>query len=70
MRVTASYLERVARDWQSAYVSANDGKPAPSIKWEKGWFIVQGHRYRRAKVEMMTGVLRKVASQMSTADRG
>ena len=68
MRVTASYLERVARDWQKAYAAANDGKMAPAVRWEKGWFIVEGFRYRRAKLEMMTGVLRKVASQMSPAD--
>lgn len=62
MKVSAGYLERVARDWQKAFEAAHN-KPAPPIVWERGWFRVdQGTykpRYRRAKVEEMTKVLRR-----------
>jgi hypothetical protein len=60
MRVSASYLERVARDWQHAFEAAH-GKPAPSIIWQKGWFVIESTRwrYRRAAIEEMTKTLRK-----------
>ena len=60
MRFAASYLERLGREWQRAYQRANDGKPAPAITWERGWFIIEGHRYRRAAVERMRDTLQKV----------
>lgn len=56
MRVTAAYLERVARDWQSAYAKAHD-KMAPPVTWERGWFTISNERrpkYRRAQLEQMT----------------
>lgn len=62
MRVSAAYLERVARDWQLAFVKAH-GRSAPHIEWVRGWFRIgvgpyrQG--YRRAQLEQMTKVLRK-----------
>jgi hypothetical protein len=57
---SASYLERVARDWQKAFANAH-GKPAPAVTWEKGWFKLDNppRRYRRAALEEMTKVLRK-----------
>jgi hypothetical protein len=61
VRVSAAYLERVARDWQDAYCAAHQ-KPAPHIVWERGWFrIVDGGyrpKYRRAKLEQMTATLK------------
>jgi hypothetical protein len=63
MRVSAAYLERVAREWQAAYVEAHD-KSAPAIVWERGWFRIFNDsrwrpRYRRATIEAMTKTLRK-----------
>jgi len=61
MRVSAGYLERVAKDWQNAYAKAHE-RTAPSVTWEKGWFTIGNERrskYRRAKLEQMTKVLRK-----------
>jgi len=52
VRVTAGYLERVARDWQKAFREAN-GKDAPAVTWEKGWFKIDGKRYRRRALEEM-----------------
>lgn len=61
MRVSAAYLERVAKDWQKAFQEAHD-KPAPAVVWEKGWFRIENSwrpRYRRATLEAMTKTLRK-----------
>lgn len=63
MRVSAAYLERVARDWQQAFQQAH-GKDAPAVVWEKGWFRINNEsgwhpRYRRATLEAMTKTLRK-----------
>jgi len=61
MRVTAAYLERVARDWQSAYAKAHE-RTAPPVTWVRGWFTIGNERrakYRRAQLEQMTKVLRK-----------
>jgi len=62
MRVSAAYLERVAKDWQHAFEAAH-GKPAPQIRWSRGWFRIGdgplGTGYRRTKLEQMTKVLRK-----------
>jgi predicted TPR repeat methyltransferase len=70
MRVTASYLEKVGRDWQAAYAAAN-GKTAPAIRWSKGWFRVGddplGKGYRRAELEEMTKRLRLTAASSSGA---
>jgi hypothetical protein len=60
MRVTTSYLERVARDWQKAYREANS-RDAPAVVWEHGWFKIDSKRYRRATLEDMTNTLRRVA---------
>ncbi len=60
MRVTAAYLERLARDWQDAYQAIND-QTAPAVVWEKGWFLISGAsstKYRRAKLEEMRDRLR------------
>lgn len=60
MRVTAGYLERVAKDWQQAFENAH-GKPAPPITRKGGWFTIKQsteHKYRRAQIEQMTKVLR------------
>lgn len=62
MRVTAAYLERVARDWQKAYRAANDKDPPPVI-WEKGWFKVGTIRYRRQRLEEMTRNLKYVGQR-------
>lgn len=62
MRVSASYLERVARDWQQAFQRAH-GRSPPAVEWVRGWFRIgvgpfrQG--YRRAQLEQMTKVLRE-----------
>jgi hypothetical protein len=60
MRVSASYLEKVAKDWQRAFTEAN-GKVAPAVTWERGWFKIDGGqwRHRRATLEEMTKTLRK-----------
>ena len=60
MRVTASYLERVAREWQAAY-SALYLKEAPAVKWERGWFKIQGASYRRKALEEMRDRLRQMS---------
>jgi hypothetical protein len=60
MKITASYLDCVARDWQSAYIAANS-KNAPAVVWEGGWFVIDGRRYRRAKLESMRDELRRRA---------
>lgn len=64
MKVSAAYLERVARDWQQAFKEVH-GKSAPGVYWENGWFRIENPtgwnpRYRRAKLEEMTSTLRKV----------
>lgn len=61
MRVSAAYLERVARNWQAAFTEAH-GKTAPPITWAKGWFTIKqttARKYRRTQIEAMTKVLRK-----------
>jgi 2-methylcitrate dehydratase PrpD len=62
MRVTTAYLERVAREWQAAYLAAN-GKTAPPVVWEKGWFKVGAIRYRRQRLEEMTQNLKSVGQR-------
>lgn len=62
MRMSAAYLERVIRDWQRAYINAN-GKDAPSVVWEKGWFKVGTMRYRRKRLEEMTENLKSVGQR-------
>ena len=62
MKVSATYLERLARDWQRAYMNAN-GKDAPSIVWEKGWFKIGAVRYRRKRLEEMTVNLKSVGQR-------
>lgn len=62
MRVTAGYLQRVAREWQAAYVAAND-KEAPPVAWENGWFKVGTIRYRRKRLEEMTRNLKFVGQR-------
>lgn len=56
-RYAASYLEALARDWQAWYAAAN-GKNAPAVVWEHGWFKVGVHRYRRRSFEAMRTELR------------
>jgi len=67
VRVTAGYLERIARDWQKAYREANS-KGAPAVTWANGWFQIGAHRYRRATLEDMTSTLRRVAELHAAAD--
>lgn len=59
----ASYFDSIGRDWQEAYCLANDGKPAPAIVWDRGWFLVDGHRYRRFQIQRMTKALRASFSE-------
>lgn len=65
MRVSAGYLERVAREWQRAYLAAN-GKDAPAVVWEKGWFKIGSIRYRRQRLEEMTANLKYVGQRGPT----
>jgi len=65
MRVTASYLENLIRDWQRAYMAVN-GKDAPSVTWENGWFLIKDdrlickyERVRRSKFEAMRDTLKR-----------
>lgn len=54
-------IERVAKDWQSAYAKAHE-RTAPPVTWEKGWFTIGNERYpkyRHAQIEQMTKTLRK-----------
>ena len=65
MRVSAAYLERVAKNWQDAFAKAHE-KTAPPVTWERGWFTIgneRRHKYRRAQLEQMTKVLRKGFTQ-------
>lgn len=59
MSLSASDIERIARDWQSAYAEANDSI-APAITWSRGWFYIGTikSKYRRAAIEEMTKTLR------------
>jgi hypothetical protein len=63
MKVSASYLARVAKNWQEAYFAAN-GKEAPPVIWERGWFLINyGNctpRFRREQLERMTANLRSL----------
>lgn len=65
MKVTAGYLERLARDYQSAYEAANDAL-APPIIWQRGWFKINHARYRRKQVEEMRDTLQFRARQSQT----
>jgi hypothetical protein len=62
MRVTDAYRERVVKDWQRAFSEAHS-KTAPEVTYANGWYRIgdgsRGSRYRRAKLEQMTKVLRK-----------
>jgi hypothetical protein len=51
-RFSAAYLENLARRWQAHY-QRTSGKTAPNVVWEKGWFIIEGRRYRRTELERM-----------------
>lgn len=64
MKVSAAYLERVAREYQAAYAAANE-ETAPAITWQRGWFIIGNRpsfRYRRTAIEEMRDELRRRAT--------
>lgn len=71
MRVSAAYLERVAREYQAAYSAANE-EPAPGLVWQRGWFVMRrsigsSRKYRRAEIEEMRDeLLRRVVGAPST----
>lgn len=63
MRVTASYRDRLIREWREAYEIAND-KTAPAVTIARGWFLIGTKRYGRAKFEEMRNNLRFRAHAM------
>lgn len=74
MRVTAAYLERVAREYQAAYTAANE-EAAPDLIWQRGWFVMTrgsgtSRKYRRAEIEEMRDELRRRVTSASLQDRG
>lgn len=74
MKVTAAYLERVAREYQAAYTAAN-GEPAPGIVWQRGWFVItrsigSSRKYRRTEIEEMRDELRRRVTKLTSPNGG
>jgi hypothetical protein len=67
MKVTDAYIQRLAREWTSAYEAAN-GKEAPTVFWINGWFRIDRKKIRRKQLEDMRDVLR-MRALISPADR-
>jgi hypothetical protein len=62
MRVSEGYRKKLIADWQHAYEAYN-GTPAPSVRYENGYFLIDNagriRKTRRAALEQMRDVLRK-----------
>ena len=59
MRMSASYIEKLIREYQRAFEAVHH-KQAPTVVWENGWFrfFPNGIRFRRSRLEEMTNRLR------------
>jgi hypothetical protein len=71
MKVSASYLENLARDYQKAYAAAND-ETAPTVTWQRGWFSIgrPAVRRRRKELEEMRDELWRRARAIPSTTRG
>ena len=50
----------IARAWQLAYTEAN-GRPAPCVEYQNGWFKIDGAWHLWDEVRKMTTALRQIA---------